>query len=291
MTSDAMIVGRYAPSPTGDLHLGNIRTALLAWLQVRLQGGKFLMRMEDLDAPRVVKGSADQILRDLEWLGLDWDGEVVYQSQRKDLYEQALKNLEQQNLVYPCYCSRKDIQQAASAPHSNGVVYSGVCRDLTDEQRNERSKIKQPAVRCKVNAQLMSECGDFVVKRADGLFAYQLAVVVDDLEQGVNTVLRGQDLFESTERQKYLAHKLAPNLPEIEYVHVPLMLDESGSRMSKRDGSQSVSEYRDKGYSAEKILGELIYSLGWRDIKDAVSTKELLRLFSNKVFSFGESHA
>jgi len=118
MTNNKIIVGRYAPSPTGDLHLGNIRTALLAWLQVRSQGGRFLLRMEDLDTPRVVKGSAEQILLDLEWLGIDWDGEVVYQSQRTNLYEDALANLTDQGLIYPCYCSRKDIQQAASAPHS-----------------------------------------------------------------------------------------------------------------------------------------------------------------------------
>lgn len=259
---EKVIVGRYAPSPTGDLHLGNIRTALLAWLQARSQGGKFLLRMEDLDKPRVVNGSAKQILFDLEWLGIDWDGDVVYQSQRTHLYEDALLNLTKQGLVYPCYCSRKDIQQAASAPHKQSVVYPGTCRNLSDVERIEKSKFKAPALRVKVDGDLSDSCGDFVVKRADGLFAYQMAVVVDDLEQGVTHVLRGQDLLESTARQQYLAKKISSELFEIQYTHVPMMLDESGVRMSKRDGSLSVSEYKAKGYCAEKLIGELAFSLG-----------------------------
>ena len=268
-------VGRYAPSPTGDLHLGNIRTALLAWLQVRSEGGQFLLRIEDLDTPRVVKGSSDQILRDLEWLGIDWDGEVVYQSQRTSLYEQALVELSDQQLIYPCFCSRKDIQQAASAPHSNGLIYSGECRSLSLFQREEKSKIKFPAMRCVADGGLAKSCGDFVVKRADGLFAYQLAVVVDDLEQGVTQVLRGQDLFDSTERQQYLAKKLSPQAVRIEYTHVPLMLDELGERLSKRDGSMSVSEYRNKGYSAEKLVGELLFNLGLLSDRAPVSILDL----------------
>ena len=135
------MIGRYAPSPTGDLHLGNLRTAILAWLQVRSQGGTFLLRMEDLDTPRVVKGSDEQILEDLEWLGIDWDGEVVYQSQRTELYQQALADLSEQDLIYPCYCSRKDIQQAVSAPHQSAGVYPGYCQNLTKDEQLELSLI------------------------------------------------------------------------------------------------------------------------------------------------------
>ena len=276
MTNNKTIVGRYAPSPTGDLHLGNIRTALLAWLQVRSLGGKFLLRMEDLDVPRVVKGSAKQILLDLEWLGLDWDGEVVYQSQRTHLYEDALAKLTEQELVYPCYCSRKDIQQAASAPHNQGVIYPGTCRVLSGIERIEKAKSKSPAFRIKVDSDLLANCGDFVIKRADGLFAYQLAVVVDDLEQGVTHVLRGQDLFESTARQQYLAKKISPTSYKIEYTHAPLMLDESGVRMSKRDGSLSVAGYKAKGYFAEKLIGELAFSLGIVANDDPITAVQLL---------------
>lgn len=276
------IVGRYAPSPTGALHLGNLRTGLLAWLQIRLQGGRFLLRMEDLDTPRVVEGSADQILSDLEWLGLDWDGGIVYQSQRLHLYQDALDRLQEKGLVYPCYCSRKDIQQAASAPHANGVVYPGFCRDLTHQQQLENQTRKSPAMRFRVDGELAHNCGDFVIKRADNLFAYQLAVVVDDLEQGVTDVLRGKDLFDSTDRQRYLAQVLGPNSNAIRYFHAPLMCDDSGVRLSKRDGSLSIQEYSAKGYSPEKIIGELAFSLGLVETFQAMTTNELLLMISEK---------
>ena len=271
------MIGRFAPSPTGDLHLGNLRTAILAWLQVRSQGGTFLLRMEDLDTPRVVKGSDEQILKDLEWLGIDWDGKIVYQSQRTELYQQALAGLSEQGLIYPCYCSRKDIQQAVSAPHQSSGVYPGYCQNLTKDEQLAKAIKKEPALRCKVDGELVNSCGDFVVKRADGLFAYQLAVVVDDLDQGITNVLRGEDLADSTQRQKYLARRLSSNSAEIEYVHVPLMLDEHGKRMSKRDGSLSVSEYRSKGISAEQIIGRLAYSLSIINNDEPLSLLDLLK--------------
>lgn len=283
MAISKKIVGRYAPSPTGDLHLGNIRTALLAWLQVRSQGGKFLLRMEDLDVPRVVKGSAEQILLDLEWLGIDWDGPVVYQSQRTHLYEDALKALAKQGLIYPCYCSRKDIQQAVSAPHNQGAIYPGTCRNLSNAERIEKAKFKVPSLRVEVDGDLVDSCGDFVVKRADGLFAYQMAVVVDDLEQGVTHVLRGRDLLESTARQQYLASKLSPEPAQMEYTHVPLMLDEAGARLSKRDGSLSVAEYKAQGYCAEKLIGELAFSLGLVDSKEPVGLMGLLNNINERL--------
>ena len=278
MTVKQKVIGRYAPSPTGALHLGNLRTALLAWLQVRSQGGVFLLRMEDLDLPRVVKGSDKQILHDLEWLGIDWDGEVVYQSQRTDLYQDALNRLSEMELTYPCFCSRKDIQQAASAPHVAPGVYPNVCRDLSKEQCEEKSLSKAPAIRCKVQGDLVNTCGDFVIKRADGLFAYQLAVVVDDLDQGVNQVLRGKDLYDSTPRQRYLASLLEPNKEEINYTHVPLMLDSEGVRLSKRDGSLSVSSYRSKGIAPDLLRGELVYGLGWIDQIQPISMDEIMKL-------------
>ena len=280
-----MLVGRYAPSPTGALHLGNLRTALLAWLQIRLQGGRFLLRMEDLDTPRVVQGSADQILKDLEWLGLDWDDEVVYQSHRLDLYQDALQELQKKDLVYPCYCSRKDIQQAASAPHINGNIYPGFCRNLTEQQRSEKQQKKSPALRVKVEGDLQRSCGDFVIKRADNLFAYQLAVVVDDLEQGVTHVLRGKDLLDSTERQLYLARKIQPNSQEIRYFHAPLMCDESGARLSKRDGSLSVQEYISNGYTPEKMIGELASGLGLLEAPGALSVNELLATITEQALN------
>lgn len=276
MSATPQIVGRYAPSPTGEQHLGNLRTALLAWLHARLQGGRFLVRMEDLDTPRTVAGSDLQILKDLEWLGLDWDGEVVYQSQRTELYQAALNELATQRLLYPCFCSRKDIQQAASAPHAKSGVYPGTCAALNSEQVLEKRKLKDPAIRVRVGPDLMQNCGDFVVKRADGLFAYQLAVVVDDLDQGVTEVVRGGDLASSTDRQKYLAGLLQPAAPHIRYLHSPLMLDANGARMAKRDGSMSASNHRTRQDGAEVLLGELMFGLGLLDRPSPLSASSLL---------------
>ena len=294
------IVGRYAPSPTGALHLGNLRTALIAWLHARLQGGTFLLRMEDLDVPRIVDGSADQILRDLEWLGLDWDGEVVYQSTRQSYYQSALESLEQQGLVYECFCSRKDIQQAVSAPHSSTGVYPGTCENLTSLQIDKKSQQKTPSLRLRVQnskiefrdgcldirkESLAQTVGDFVIKRADGLFAYQLAVIVDDLEQGVSEVVRGADLIDSTLRQIYLAQKLSTKQNSPNYWHVPLMLDRDGKRMSKRDGSESVQSWRDAGGSAEKLLGELSLSLALVSDSSSISSADLLNSLDFEMLS------
>ena len=285
------VIGRYAPSPTGDLHLGNLRTALLAWLQVRLQGGEFLLRMDDLDQPRVVIDSADQILQDLEWLGLDWDGEVVYQSKRHDLYQNALEELSHNGLVYECFCSRKDIQQAASAPHNTLGVYSGTCLGLDSEIIELKRLQKSPALRVQVNSKkiefedgclglfshnLSESCGDFVIKRADGLFAYQLATAVDDKEQGVTDVLRGADLLDSTARQIYLTQALDDTIKPPKYWHVPLMLDDQGERMAKRGGALSLAEWRAEGKTAPELITFLAGSLGLIDTKLAISAGDLL---------------
>lgn len=274
------IVGRYAPSPSGDQHLGNLRTALLAWLHTRLQNGYFIVRMEDLDTPRTVQGSDIQILKDLEWLGIDWDGEVVYQSQRTNLYEAALKSLIKQQLVYPCFCSRKDIQQAASAPHLQGAVYPGNCAALNSDEVTARRQDKDPALRLRVSPQLAQSCGDFIIKRADGLFAYQLAVVVDDLEQGVSEVIRGDDLANCTERQQYLAGLLQPALKPMSYLHCPLLHDENGQRLSKRYGPVSARNYRADGVSAQQLIGELMHGIGLLDKSEPISTSDLLQELS-----------
>lgn len=289
MVEEHRVVGRYAPSPTGDLHFGNLRTALLAWLYSRLQGGVFLLRVEDLDRSRTLPGSAEQILRDLQWLGLDWDGKVIFQSQRDALYQVALDDLQKQNLLYSCFCSRKDIRQSASAPHQNWGVYPGSCAALSAAQLDEKQSNKAPAVRIRVTDQkvtfndecmglqqqnLAQEVGDFVVKRADGLFAYQLAVVVDDLAQGVTHVVRGRDLIDSTARQIYLSNKLGAT--PLSYCHVPLMLDKQGKRMAKRNASLSAREWRNQGRSAEQLLGELAFSLGLLGNAQPLTTGQLL---------------
>ena len=220
------------------------------------------MRMEDLDLPRVVAGSADQILRDLEWLGLDWDGPIVYQSERTDFYQRALLNLDALGLSYPCFCSRKDIQAAASAPHGKVGVYPGTCRSLSVSEIAMRASNKSSATRLKVPPKMEASCGDFVILRSDSLFAYQLAVTVDDLDQGVTEVVRGADLIDSTPKQVYLAELLQPKRGRVNYLHAPLMLDDQGRRMSKRDGSISAEEWRRSGGSSEQLLAHLVTTIG-----------------------------
>jgi glutamyl-tRNA synthetase len=227
------MTGRFAPSPTGDLHVGNLRTALLAWLFARSAGGRFLMRMEDLDTGRVREDIAERQLADLAALGIDWDGPVVRQSERLPLYEEALARL----ATYPCFCSRAEIREAASAPH--GVVgrYPGTCRSLSPaEQAALEASGRPPALRVRADG----EVDDFVVRRGDGAFAYNFAVVVDDADQGVDQVVRGADLADSTPRQVWLARALG--LREPEYVHVPLVLGPDGARLAKRHGDVRFGE-------------------------------------------------
>lgn len=212
-----MTIGRFAPSPTGPLHLGSLVAAVGSWLYARHDDGQWLVRMEDLDTPRLVPGSADEILRALERYALTWDGEVVYQSQRIPLYEAALNELRSKNLVFDCACSRAEMGEEA--------IYPGTCRNGIPAGRAPR------AVRFRGSG----EVDDFVVKRADGIFAYQLAVVVDDAAQGVTQVVRGADLLSSTPRQ--IALRQALGYPTPEYVHLPLVLDPDGKKLGKRDGA------------------------------------------------------
>jgi glutamyl-tRNA synthetase len=268
-----MAVGRFAPSPTGDLHLGNLRTALLAWLFARSAGSRFLMRMEDLDTGRVRPEFEARQLADLAAIGLDWDGPVVRQSERIGLYEDALAKLERDGLVYPCYCTRREIREAASAPHGVAVegAYPGTCRELTEAQRAEREDAgRRPALRLLADGTV----DDFVLRRNDGAFAYNLAVIVDDAEQGIEQVVRGADLADSTPRQLYLARLLA--LREPAYAHVPLMLGPDGARLAKRHGAVTLA---DRGDSPAEVLSELAASVDLCEPGEAVTPAMLLDRF------------
>jgi glutamyl-tRNA synthetase len=292
--------GRYAPSPTGTTHLGNASTALLAWLSVRGQGGVYIMRMEDLDRPRVVHGSAEGILGDLRWLGLDWDegpdtggpyGPYA-QSERQAHYTAGFEKLRAEGRVYPCFCTRKDIQSAASAPQVPGdeALYPGTCRDLSrDEIARRVASGVSPAWRFRVDpAEILpftdrvrglyepdpGSIGDFVVRRADGVPAYQLAVVVDDIAMRINDVVRGEDLLASTVRQLLLYRAFDASPPA--FSHVPLLLGDDGVRMSKRHQGITLRELRDAGESAESIVGRLAHRHGLRPTAAPVAARELI---------------
>ncbi len=291
--------GRFAPSPTGELHIGNARTALLGWLQVRAQGGKFVLRVEDLDQPRVVPGSLERQLEALRALGIDWDeGPGVggpfapyVQIERLDLYQRAFDRLASQDRLFPCFCSRAELARAATAPHGaadDGPPYPGTCRTLSTAQRAEREKTRAPSWRFRVEPgevrfvdrvagevtqDVEREVGDFVVRRSDGVFAYQLAVVVDDGAMEMSDVLRGADLLPSTPRQIQLYAALGVEAPR--FAHVPLVLGPAGERLSKRDGAVSVTELLDRGVSAAQLVAELA-SLCGIDGATAKSARDLL---------------
>jgi glutamyl-Q tRNA(Asp) synthetase len=237
-----MYIGRFAPSPTGLLHIGSLLTALASYADARAQGGRWLVRMEDLDPPREMAGAADDILRTLEAFGFEWDGGVAYQSRRYDLYHEALGRLKAKGLVYPCDCSRKDWQAVARAG-ADGFVYNGCCAGLDPQ----RALHKTPAWRVRVPDEIIGfddavvghyaqnlahDIGDFVLLRADGFWAYQLAVVADDAAQGITHIVRGQDLLVSTPRQLWLQRAL--DAPEPHYAHLPLLVNGAGQKWSKQ---------------------------------------------------------
>lgn len=236
--------GRFAPSPTGALHLGTARTALIAWRRARQAQGAFYIRIEDLDSPRVREGSEQGILDDLRWLGLGWDGPVVRQSERLGLYQEALDRLKGLGLAYPCTCSRKDIAEAASAPHGEaGPAYPGTCRQgpaRPGQPAAWRFRMPEPA-------------DDFVLQRSDGIFAYQLACAVDDAAMGISEAVRGEDLRSSAPLQAAILTALGQPVPA--YFHTPLLLGPDGQRLSKRHGSISIAEHRAKGMSPEQVIG------------------------------------
>ena len=309
----ARVMGRFAPSPTGRMHLGNVAASLLAWLSVRSQGGRLALRIEDLDDRARSGPWAELLMDDLRWLGLDWDEGPYYQTERLDLYEDALRRLDLLGLVYPCFCTRAELH-AASAPHaSDGTpVYAGTCRDLTCAQVAERSALRPPAVRLRVPAvddlgdpgmdfgdraalgsrvvrfvdrtygecveDLSRECGDFLVRRSDGVFAYQLAVVVDDAEMGITEVIRGCDLLGSTARQMYLQDLLGYAHPE--YAHVPLLVAPDGRRLSKRDRDLDMGELRARFATPDELLGRLAFALGLRPDATPCTAERLVEGFS-----------
>jgi glutamyl-queuosine tRNA(Asp) synthetase len=266
------VVTRFAPSPTGDLHVGGAWAALASWVVARRDGGSSLLRVEDLDMPRVVPGSEARIEEDLRGLGLDWDGVPVRQSERSAAYHTALGDLARRGLVYPCDCSRTEIARVANAPHAGEESrYPGTCRDKDPGRVMKRP----PAMRVRlpdetvtyvdlalgpVSQHLGREVGDFVLMRGDGVFAYQLAVVVDDLGAGVTDVVRGADLVTSTPRQIWLARVLGGTPPR--YTHVPLVVAADGSRLEKRSASTTIRGLREAGVSPERIVGHLAHGLG-----------------------------
>jgi glutamyl-tRNA synthetase len=275
--------GRFAPSPTGTLHLGNLRTALLAWLFARSAGSRFLVRVEDLDAGRVRPGLAEEQLADLAAIGLDWDGEVVRQSERTDLYAAALEALVEDGRAYECFCTRAEIRAAASAPHGPlpEGAYPGTCLRLTEAERAERrASGRPPAIRVRADGARVAFADrllgpqegvvdDFVVRRNDGAFAYNLAVVVDDAAQAIEEVVRGADLVDSTPRQLFLARLLG--LPEPGFAHVPLVLGPDGARLAKRHGDVTLREV-----PADVAVAWMLRSLG---LPEDVALSELARTF------------
>lgn len=284
------MTGRFAPSPSGRMHLGNVFSALLAWLSVRSQGGELVLRIEDLDPERCRPEYAETLRDDLRWLGLDWDREQTPQSCRTEAYAEAFARLEAQGLVYPCYCTRGELH-AASAPHASDgrVLYAGTCRQLTEAER--RAKAKAPAWRLvapdreygfrdglqgEFSENLARDCGDFIIRRADGVYAYQLAVVVDDAAGGITQVVRGMDLLDSTPRQLYLYELLGLTPPE--FFHVPLLTAPDGRRLSKRERDLDLGALR-QTHTPEELLGKLAFLAGLRERPEPASAAELAEDF------------
>ena len=290
----AIPVGRFAPTPSGRLHLGNLMCAMLAWLSVRSRGGRFVLRIEDLDAARCpfMGENTKYLLDDLAWLGLDYDGEVLWQSQRGAVYDTYFARFEQAGLLYPCYCSRAELH-ATTAPHlSDGApLYDRRC--LLRAERGEAPPAgRRPAYRLRVPCRdlqfvdglqgvytenLERDCSDFVVRRSDGIYAYQLAVVVDDALSGVNEVVRGADLLSSTPRQMYIQELCGFSHPA--YYHIPLLTDAEGRRLSKRDGDGCMDRVRREYPDARPVIGALAAALGLLDEAEPISLQDLIPLF------------
>jgi glutamyl-tRNA synthetase len=316
---DTPIRGRYAPSPSGDLHLGNLRTALLAWLFARTGDGQFVLRVEDLDRPRVRPGATQRMLDDLHWLGLDWDEgpdcggpyAPYTQSERIDIYQQYLHRLRDLGLVYPCYCSRAEITHLAHTlllsrfepeGEEDGPRYPGTCRQLTEEQRGRdksgpyEARGRRPALRFRVDDErlvsfndltagpttqhVQRTVGDFIILRSDGIFAYPFAVVIDDACMHINQVVRGADLLSSTARQILLYEALGFPIPT--FAHVPLMLDEHGKRLAKRTQSMGLTPLRSAGMTPAEVIGQLAASCGLVEQGEGISARELAKRYNGQ---------
>ena len=284
-------VGRFAPTPSGRMHLGNVFAALIAWLSVKSRGGFLVLRMEDLDTQRTSDEFADILRADLRWLGLDWDLETAPQSQRSAVYDGYFEKLEAMGLLYPCYCTRSQLHNV-NAPHlSDGTyVYTGTCRNLTEEQKAafDRAPSWRVTVPDKIwtvedlaqgtyQENLATDCGDFVVRRADGVYVYQLAVTVDDGEAGVTEVVRGMDLLSSAPRQMYLQELFG--FPHPEYGHVPMLLAPDGRRLSKRDKDMDLG-FLQQHTTPEVLLGLLGCACGILDRQESISATELATQFA-----------
>lgn len=289
------MAGRFAPSPSGALHLGNLRTALVAWLAARASGREFFVRIDDLDAATSNVEHERSQLRDLAVLGLDWDGEIVHQSNRFDRYREVISGLIEQGWVYECYCTRREIrheiEQAVRAPHVHlpDGAYPGTCRDLSDDERRERvSTGRHPALRLRTDGESLTfidrlagryvgQVDDLVLARADGTPAYNLAVVVDDHDQSVDQVVRGADLLASTPRQMLLYERLGWAPPE--YLHVPLVMADATTRLAKRDGPVTLDGLRAHGLSTDDLTGLLAHSLGLATVGERVTAAALVDRF------------
>lgn len=286
--------GRLAPSPTGALHLGNIRTFMIAWLQMRAVGGTVRLRIEDLDHPKHKVGATEALISDLQWLGFDWDGEVVFQSARRQVYLDALNRLRAH--LYPCFCSRADIANAQSAPHPGDILrYPGTCRARSGAERDAllAQATRPPAWRFALEAcdtgaftelfsteprlSPMASTGDFIVSRGDEA-AYTLAVVVDDAEMGITDVVRGDDILQATPAQAVLYSALQKRLPN--FYHLPLVVGEDGRRLAKRHGDTRIQSYRQAGVSAARILAALARSCGWSVPQNLTTLADLVPVFS-----------
>ena len=260
--------GRFAPSPSGELHVGNLRTAILAWLFAKSSGRTFLLRVEDLDRAR--SGAEAEQLRDLQAVGVSWDSAVVRQTERAALYEAAIARLTAEGRTYECFCTRREIQEAPSAPHAPQGAYPGTCRRLSHAEREIRratrpasirlrSEVSEWAVEDQLRGNYVGVVDDFVLRRNDGVTAYNLAVVVDDAAQGIDQVVRGDDLLPSTPRQAYLATLLGLSVPE--YAHVPLVVNHDGVRLAKRDGAVTLGDLAAVGIPAERVRDLILESL------------------------------
>ncbi len=297
----AAVKGRFAPTPSGNMHVGNALCYLLAWLSARSQGGGVVLRFEDTDLSRMRPGAVEQTFSDLSWLGLDWDegpasgerGGTYFQSCRTEIYNRFFEALREAGAVYPCFCSRQDVRLAA-APHAEdrAAVYPGTCRALSPEEAAERMKKRKPAWRLRLedesvsfrdvlrgefSCEILREYGDFPIRRADGVYCYQFTVALDDALMGVSEVLRSRDLLFSTPWQVYV-QQLFGFVPPV-FVHIPLLLDPDGRRMAKRDFSLSLRELR-RHYSSEELIGRLGFLAGLQDEPRPCTAAELLPLYA-----------
>ena len=294
--------GRFAPTPSGFIHLGNAFCTLLAWLNAKSQGGSIVLRIEDLDPVRCSRDKADRLAKDLEWLGLYWDegaymegsGDSYFQSERSEIYATYFEKLYAQGDIYPCFCSRNELH-AANAPHlSDGrFIYAGTCYGLSPEERLRKAQERRPAYRLHVPNQLVefedllygqqgfnlaTENGDFIVRRSDGVYAYQLAVSIDDALMGITEVVRGWDLLGSTPLQIYLHRLLGFEPPQ--YMHIPLLVASDGRRLAKRDQDLDLELIRKDYGSSEPLIGYLAYLAGQLERPEPITAQELLKLYN-----------